>query len=204
MTETSSAYEPDRLCLKRVYNASDLGLATLIVMTSMLLNSLGTLVPTHSISAQLLYPRLELCLVQVEVVNGSYTEDAIAWIACAASVQKSTAYRAKGVLHSITTSDSLILGPSCELLLTTKMLKIIVVYDEVRCKHRGCDLDGFSEVLLNFAVVIHLSAICTIADKYVNQSFSLCWLYHVSSEELYYKHNLLGLQMLAVPHHNSK
>lgn len=78
--------------------------------------------------------------MQAEVIHSPNPQDAHSREAAASPVQQSAADGTEVSLHSGTRGDRLVLRPSAELVLSTEMLKGLVLDGEVRSKHRRRNL----------------------------------------------------------------
>ena len=96
--------------------------------------------PLNPFLSILLQPRLELCLVQSEIVNRPNTQDTHSRIAAANAIHEGTASRAEVVGHRVPRVDSTRLGESLESLTAAKMLEVRVQNYKIGGKHGRCDL----------------------------------------------------------------
>jgi len=88
-----------------------------------LFNTLTALEPAHAIFAELLDPRLEFRLVQIEVIHRPDPRDGHAWKAARHSVHQCATHGAKVVTHGVASCDRLVLGEFGELVLALDMLE---------------------------------------------------------------------------------
>lgn len=96
-----------------------------------LLHSDSASQPRHSSLAELLNTRLDLGLVQMKVIDRPDAHDAIAWEASADSIHQCATSRAEEVGHLVASLDRCALGITSQLFLTSNVLEILVVDDEV-------------------------------------------------------------------------
>lgn len=112
----------------------------------MLLDALSSTAPLHAVLRVLLDPWLDLCLVQIEVVDRSYSHNELPWVPLTNTIQQSAASRAEVVLHRVARLNCLGLGEFGEKLLATNVLGRRLIDDEVGREHGGCDLAAVGAV----------------------------------------------------------
>ena len=98
---------------------------------------LGRLHPRTSILLKRLYARLELGLLQTEIVNCANTRNAHAGVAATTSIQERTADTAEAVLHVVSRGYCGVLAETGEFFFAAEMRQVGGFDDEVGGEHAG-------------------------------------------------------------------
>lgn len=147
-----------------------------------LLNTLCGLQPTNPVLRELLDPRLQLRLVEIEVIHGSNTWNAHTRRPAALAIHQCPTNGTEEVCHCVAGINSVGLGKFGELVLPADVCDGGGLDDEVRGEHRGCDL-ACRRVFLSASRIREcgrvwmLTTVGTVADERVNQILARNWLH---------------------------
>ena len=117
-----------------------------VVITLLLFYTLRSTQPIHPVLRKLLDPRLQLCFVQVEVINRPDPHDELSSETAADSVHQRSARGAEIVCHSVAGIARLVLSELGELLLAPNVFDGSFIDDEVRSEHGRRDLAAIGTV----------------------------------------------------------
>lgn len=112
----------------------------------MIISYLASRQPTHAILLKRLNPRLELRLLQLEIVNRADSRDRHAWVSARSPVHQRSADGAEAVLHRVARRGRLVLLEARELVLAAQVFEVRVSDDEVGGEHGGGDFAAVGAV----------------------------------------------------------
>lgn len=116
--------------------------------------------PAHTAPDEQLPSRLQLGLVQIEIVDGADAQDTLSRHARANTVHERAASLAEVVGHGVARLDGARLAPGREVIAAAQVLQVRIIDGEVGCEH-GCR---------DFA------AVRAVADEGVDQAGAFGWL----------------------------
>lgn len=112
----------------------------------MIISYLTSWQPAHAILLKRLNPRLELRLLQLEIINRADSRNRHARVSTRSPVHQRSADGAEAVLHRVAGRDRLVLLEARELILAAQVFEVCVGDDEVGGEHGGGDLAAVSAV----------------------------------------------------------
>ncbi|KAF7966236.1 hypothetical protein HWV62_39459 [Athelia sp. TMB] len=116
--------------------------------------------PAHTAPDEQLPSRLQLGLVQIEIVDGADAQDTLSRHARAHTVHERAASLAEVVGHGVARLDGARLAPGREVIAAAQVLQVRIVDGEVGCEHGRRDF----------------AAVRAVADEGVDQAGAFDWL----------------------------